>query len=126
MTTTTVSSFDPGEHEALRRRVEEMLKDEHQRRQLERFVHTPSSTDKSQVGDCSDCTKHREAVIRIKNRTITTTQSLLGGSATGLGGTGVWLLVNDQPLQASAAGVLAGLAVTAAKTLSKLRPKPWN
>ncbi|WP_422762663.1 hypothetical protein [Lysinibacillus sp. NPDC056220] len=73
--------------------------------------------------ECGACTERKKAADRTKNRLVTAGQSLLVTGQAALSGTGILLFVEGQPLQASAAGVLAGLGFPAIKMLSKLRPK---
>ncbi|MEU5298572.1 hypothetical protein [Streptomyces umbrinus] len=71
---------------------------------------------------CEACAQRKEAAARTMNRLITAGQSLIGTGQAALTGSGIWLFLDGQPLQASAAAVLAGLGYPAIKMLSKQRP----
>ena len=72
---------------------------------------------------CPECAEHKQAADRLKNRLITAGQSVIGTGQAAMTGTGIWLFIDGQPLQASAAAVLAGLGYPAIKMLARLRPK---
>ncbi|WP_328665219.1 hypothetical protein OG905_38980 [Streptomyces sp. NBC_00322] len=126
MSVTSAQAFDPGEDPVLLQQIREILSDD-RRSDLERFIRTvPLAGARCAAVEpqavCPHCTKRNENLVRNKRRLITTAQSTLGLCATGLGTTGVVLFVDGAPLEASAAGVLAGLFVTGVRALQKLKP----